>query len=203
MACRARSLSKATSQDRLRVVVFWYQDCVLGAHLEASPRRCTFPLFIINSYDFYGTRLELTTISTQNHPNLGLCLDTAHFPFGPGYGWDVLAPKMWSEEDFQAMLGRLRAIPADRIFYVELSDVVPVTTALGKGSRFDEWRAKANSPRGDTFVWATCGRCLPEVGSDAGRGSEKGGARVAEALKAILDTGFNGMFLVFPSHIYS
>lgn len=134
----------------------------------------------------------------QNHPNLGLCLDTAHFPFGTGYGWDVLAPKMWSEEDFQAMLGRLRAIPADRIFYVELADVVPVNTALGKGSRFDEWRIKANSPRGDTFVWAACGRCLPEVGSDAGRGSEKGGARVAEALKAILDTGFDGRFPNFP-----
>lgn len=133
----------------------------------------------------------------QNHPNLGLCLDTAHFPFGAGYGWDVLAPKMWSEEEFQALLGRLRAVPADKIFYVELSDVVPVTKALGKGSRFDEWRAKANSPRGDTFVWATCGRCLPEVGSDAGRGSEKGAARVAEALKAILDTGFKGKPLAF------
>lgn len=96
------------------------------------------------------------------------------------------------------MLGRLRAVPADKIFYVELSDVVPVNTALGKGSRFDEWRIKANSPRGDTFVWAACGRCLPEVGSDAGRGGEKGGARVAEALKAILDTGFNGAYLVFP-----
>lgn len=108
---------------------------------------------------------------------------------------------MWSEEDFQALLGRLRAVPADKIFYVELADVVPVTKALGKGSRFDEWRAKANSPRGDTFVWATCGRCLPEVGSDAGRGGEKGAARVAEALKAILDTGFNGRFLIILSHI--
>lgn len=134
-------------------------------------------------------------IFAQNHPNLGLCLDTGHFPFGPGYGWDVLAPKMWSEDDFQATLARVRAVPADKIFYVELSDVVPVNTALGKGSRFDEWRIKANSPRGDTFVWAACGRCLPEVGSDAGRGSEKGAARVAEALKAILDTGFNGTSL--------
>lgn len=97
------------------------------------------------------------------------------------------------------MLARLRAVPAEKIFYVELSDVVPPATALGKGSRFDEWRAKANSPRGDTFVWATCGRCLPEVGSDAGRGGEKGGARVAEALGAILETGFDGMFLVFPA----
>lgn len=94
------------------------------------------------------------------------------------------------------MLARLRAVPAEKIFYVELADVVPPTTALGKGSRFDEWRAKANSPRGDTFVWATCGRCLPEVGTDAGRGGEKGGARVAEALRAILETGFNGGFLI-------
>lgn len=109
---------------------------------------------------------------------------------------------MWSEEDFQALLARLRAVPADKIFYVELADVVPVTTALGRGSRFDEWRAKANSPRGDTFVWATCGRCLPEVGSDAGRGGEKGAARVAEALKAILDTGFNGRLLTFRDFIY-
>lgn len=144
-------------------------------------------------------RPQLTIISTQNHPNLGLCLDTGHFPFGPGYGWDVLAPKMWSEADFQAVLGRLRAVPADKIFYVELSDVVPVSTALGKGSRFDEWRIKANSPRGDTFVWAACGRCLPEVGTDAGMGGEKGAARVAEALKAILDTGFDGRsLLLYP-----
>lgn len=110
------------------------------------------------------------------------------------YGWDVLAPKMWSEEGVQAMLGRLRAVPADKIFYVELADVVAPTTALGKGSRFDEWRIKANSPRGDTFVWAACGRCLPEVGTDAGRGGEKGAARVAKALKAILDTGFKGLY---------
>jgi hypothetical protein len=110
---------------------------------------------------------------------------------------------MWSKDDFQAMLGRLRAVPAHKIFYVELADVVPVTTALGKGSRFDEWRIKANSPRGDTFVWAACGRCLPEVGSDAGRGSENGAARVAEALKAILDTGFKGTYLNFPSVVSS
>ncbi|KAH8756212.1 xylose isomerase-like protein [Diaporthe sp. PMI_573] len=151
----------------------------------------------------FGTRIvswEHTwkLVQEGNHPNLGLCLDTAHFPFGPGYGWDVLAPKMWSEDDFQAMLGRLRAVPAHKIFYVELADVVPVTTALGKGSRFDEWRIKANSPRGDTFVWAACGRCLPEVGSDAGRGSENGAARVAEALKAILDTGFKGPLMFEP-----
>lgn len=99
------------------------------------------------------------------------------------------------------MLSRLRAVPSEKIFYVELADVVPPTTALGKGSRFDEWRAKANSPRGDTFVWATCGRCLPEVGTDAGRGGEKGGARVAEALRAILETGFDGRFLI--SFVYT
>jgi hypothetical protein len=132
----------------------------------------------------------------QNHPNLGLCLDVAHFPLAPGYGWDPLTGLGWTDDDVKGIVSRLRAVPADKIFYVELSDVLSPVIPLGQGSAFDEWRIQANSPRGDSFVWAVCGRPVPLVGKHAGKAvkgkDDLGGARVTETLKAILDTGFRG-----------
>jgi sugar phosphate isomerase/epimerase len=135
----------------------------------------------------------------QNHPNLGLCLDTAHFPLAPAYGWDPVTGKGWTDTQYWAMLQRIRQVPGDKIFYVELSDVLTPIVPLGQGSPFDEWRTKANSPRGDGFVWAICGRPVPLVGRDAGRAvrseDDMGGARVVESVQAILSTGFRGRSL--------
>ena len=94
------------------------------------------------------------------------------------------------------MIERMKRVPGDKIFYVELSDVLKPVIPLGKGSPYDEWREKTQSPRGDSFVWAICGRPVPLVGRDAGRQvkgeDDMGGARVVETLKAILSTGFKG-----------
>jgi len=95
------------------------------------------------------------------------------------------------------MLDRLRSVPAEKIFYVELADVLEPVVPLGQGSPFDAWREKAQSPRGDSFVWAICARPVPLIGRDAGRGvkSEKdmGGAHVIDTVQAVLSTGWRGM----------
>ncbi|GFZ52285.1 hypothetical protein JCM24511_10058 [Saitozyma sp. JCM 24511] len=144
-------------------------------------------------------------VKKGDHPNLGLCLDVAHFPLAPGYGWDPLTGLGWTDDDVKGIVSRLRAVPADKIFYVELSDVLTPVIPLGQGSAFDDWRIQANSPRGDSFVWAVCGRPVPLVGKHAGKAvkgkHDLGGARVTETLKAILDTGFRGpmMFEMFEA----
>lgn len=145
----------------------------------------------------WGTSHYLKFIITmltpaQDHPNLGLCLDVAHFPLAPQYGFDPLTGTGFSDDQFEACMQRIRAVPAEKIFYVELADVVKPTTPLGQGSLFDEWRDENKPTRGDRFTWAVCGRPVPLVGRDAGRGEEIGGARVIEAVQAILATGFDG-----------
>lgn len=144
-------------------------------------------------------------VQRGDHPNLGLCFDTAHTPLAPSYGWDPVTGNGWTDKEFEGVLDRIRAIPGDKIFYVELSDVLAPTTPLGKGSDFDAWRINANSPRGDSFVWAVCGRPIPLVGRHAGlavRGEDDmGGARVVQQVKAVLSTGFKGpmMFEMFEA----
>lgn len=94
------------------------------------------------------------------------------------------------------MLDRLRSVPGDKIFYVELSDVLTPAVPLHSGSAFDNWHSAKGHPRGDGFVWAVCGRPVPFVGRDAGRAvkteADKGGARVKEQLEVLLEIGFKG-----------
>ncbi|AAW44929.1 hypothetical protein CNBL0420 [Cryptococcus deneoformans B-3501A] len=136
-------------------------------------------------------------VQLGNHPNLGLCIDTAHPPLAPAYGWDPTTGEGWTDEQYASFLERLRAVPKEKIFYVELSEVLKPVVPLGKGSPFDEWREKAQSPRGDGFVWAVCGRPVPLVGRDAGRGvkgpNDMGAARALETFKAVLSTGWRGI----------
>jgi hypothetical protein len=143
--------------------------------------------------------LLIETEPLQNHPNLGLCLDVAHFPLAPSYGWDPLTGAGWTESDYEKMIARLRTIPAEKIFYVELSDVLKPVIPLGQGSDFDAWREKNRPARGDTFVWVICGRPVPFVGRNAGKSvksdNDMGGGRVLESVKAILSTGFKGVYL--------
>ncbi|AFR98803.1 3-dehydroshikimate dehydratase [Cryptococcus neoformans C23] len=136
-------------------------------------------------------------VQLGDHPNLGLCIDTAHPPLAPAYGWDPTTGEGWTDEQYASFLERLRAVPKEKIFYVELSEVLKPVVPLGKGSPFDEWREKAQSPRGDGFVWAVCGRPVPLVGRDAGRGvkgpDDMGAARALETFKAVLSTGWRGI----------
>ncbi|KAL7418290.1 hypothetical protein Q5752_006746 [Cryptotrichosporon argae] len=145
---------------------------------------------------------ELTwdIIQRADHPNLGLCLDVAHFPLSPSYGWDPVTGKGFTDEQFDALLGRLRAVPADKIVYLELSDMVVPDPPLYAGSVFDHWAANNKAPRdGDRFIWTICGRPVPLVGRNAGTlavgEAVSQGARVVEALRAILSTGFKGTCL--------
>jgi hypothetical protein len=150
--------------------------------------------FLLHTYSSDRTRRVVTY--SQDHPNLGLCLDTAQFPLASEYGWDPVTGLGWTTEQSSACFKRLEAIPAEKIFYVEISDVLAPTVPLGKGSQFDAWRSQVESPRGDSFVWAICGRPVPLVGKDAGRSvktqEDYGQARVVDALKAILSTGYRG-----------
>lgn len=114
----------------------------------------------------------------------------------PRYGWDPTTGLGWTDDEFSAMLDRLRKVPGDKIAYVELSDVLPPTTPLHSGSRFDGWHGAKGNSRGDRFVWAVCGRPVPMVGRDAGRAvkeeADKGAARVQEQLEVLLEIGFKG-----------
>lgn len=95
-------------------------------------------------------------------------------------------------------MDRLGAVPIEKIFYVELADVIIPDTAkpLGKGSEFDEWMKENPAPRGPAFVWAFCGRPVPLIGRNAGRSVENqrhlGGARVLDVLAALFDRGYRG-----------
>ncbi|WVF72588.1 hypothetical protein IAT40_007405 [Kwoniella sp. CBS 6097] len=138
-------------------------------------------------------------VQLGDHPNLGLCLDVAHFPLAPTYGWNPTTGEGWTDVQYAEMLERLSKVPGDKIFYLEISDVLQPITPLGQGSAFDQWKEKNKPVRGDVFTWTICGRPLPFVGKDAGRSvkgpEDMGGARVAESVRAILATGFSGPIL--------
>jgi len=93
---------------------------------------------------------------------------------------------------------RLAAVPAEKIFYVELADVIApdASKPLGGGSEFDEWQKVNPAPRGPAFVWAFCGRPVPLIGRNAGRDihekRDMGGARVLDVLEVLFKNGFRG-----------
>lgn len=134
----------------------------------------------------------------KDHPNLGICIDTAHLALGAPYGFNPLTGKGYQEEQFQGVLDRLAAVPIDKIFYVELADVITPDPSkpLGQGSEFDEWQKVNPAPRGPAFVWAFCGRPVPLVGRNAGRSVENdrhlGGARVLDVLAKLFANGYRG-----------
>jgi hypothetical protein len=132
----------------------------------------------------------------QNHSNLGLCLDSGQFPLAPSYGWDPVTGKGWSFSQSQAVIEGIRALPASKIFYVELSECIQPVVPLGQGSPYDNWRNRTMHPRGDNFMWAASARPVPLVGKDAGQSvktaTDMGGARVVDMLEAILSTGYTG-----------
>ncbi|ALO69296.1 hypothetical protein CNG02985 [Cryptococcus deneoformans JEC21] len=135
-------------------------------------------------------------VQLGDHPNLGLCLDVAHFPLAPSYGWVPTTGEGWSDSQYNEMISRLKKVPGNKIFYLEISDVLKPVRPLGQGSPFDAWREKNRPARGDIFVWTVCGRPLPYVGKNAGRSvdneDDMGGARVFESVQAVLSTGFKG-----------
>jgi hypothetical protein len=64
------------------------------------------------------------------------------------------------------------------------------------GSAFDEWH-KAQGPGYRTgFTWCRCARVIPHIGRGTGKlvktKEDEGAGRVAEVVKAILQTGFTG-----------
>lgn len=145
-----------------------------------------------------------TMLTFQDHPNLGLCLDVAHPPLAPppphSYGWDTLTGAGWSEEDFSAMIKRMETIPAEKIFYIELSQVLDPKPPLASGSPFDEFYNHPTTSdmraKGESLVWAYCARPVPLVGRNAGLDyrpeDQLSGDRVVVQLKALLGTGFKG-----------
>lgn len=104
----------------------------------------------------------------------------------------------YTDEDFAALLSRLRKVPGDKIFYVELSDMVVPNPPLGRGSDYDDWADQNKPARGDRFSWTICARPVPLVGRAAGSivaSTKDRGARVVECVQAILATGFGGPFI--------
>jgi hypothetical protein len=104
----------------------------------------------------------------------------------------------YAEEDFQAELDRIRAVPADKIHFYEVSDVLRPKPPLLQGSPYDDFHSaqvKAGTAR-PLFTWSMCGRCIPLVGKDAGDDvhsiEDLGAARCIEVTKAVFSTGFRG-----------
>ena len=75
----------------------------------------------------------------QIHLNLGLRLDVAHFPLAPSYRCDPFTGAGWAESDYEKIIARLRSASAEKIFYVELSNVLKPGIPLRQGSDFDAW----------------------------------------------------------------
>jgi len=108
----------------------------------------------------------------------------------------ILAPLGWRRQEAPADSVSWGLIKAE--FYIELSDVLKPVIPLGQGSDFDAWREKNRPSRGDNFTWVICGRPVPFVGKNAGKSvksdNDMGGGRVLESVKAILSTGFKGVY---------
>ncbi|KIR27124.1 hypothetical protein I309_04068 [Cryptococcus deuterogattii LA55] len=139
------------------------------------------------------------TIQQANHPNLGLCLDTAQLALAKSYGWDPFTGQGWDRTSYEAMINRLACLPPEKIFYVELSDVLnpKATKPLYQGSPFDEFGKNDKSGKNERFIWVRCARPVPLVGPNGGmdkrpEGMEEDGARVVETLKTIMSTGWRG-----------
>lgn len=97
------------------------------------------------------------------------------------------------------MISRISSLPPEKIFYVELSDVLnpKATKPLYQGSPFDEFGKNDKSGKNERFIWVRCARPVPLVGPNGGmdkrpEGMEEDGARVVETLKAIMSTGWRG-----------
>lgn len=128
-----------------------------------------------------------------------MCLDVAHFPLSPDYGFDPATGVGFTDAQFSDLVARLRKVPADKIFYVEVSDVSAPSPPLHNGNWIDPWvKANQPQPRGDRGIWCSCARPLPYVGRNAGALQDDTvapAARVDESLKAIFDTGFKGLIV--------
>lgn len=137
------------------------------------------------------------TVKALNHPNLGLCIDTSHVALTPNHGFLVETGEGYTEEQFQGALERIRNLPADKIHYYEICEVIEPNPPLNGGSAFDAaFKEEGADPR-PIFHWNMYGRTIPYVGSDAGQdvhsAKDLGAARCAEITKAVFDTGFRGL----------
>ena len=114
----------------------------------------------------------------------------------PAYGFDPLTGKGCKDQDYTALLDRLRALPAEKIFYFEVSDVLPPRPPLTQGSDFDEWHEKKGTQGKERMTWVMNARSVPYIGRKAGKAvrgpDDMGSARVADVFDAILSTGFLG-----------
>ncbi|KAK8843513.1 hypothetical protein IAR55_007173 [Kwoniella newhampshirensis] len=140
-------------------------------------------------------------VKKANHPNLGLCLDTAQMCLAPSYGINPTSSQLISQETFSALLDRIRALPKETICYFEISDVLSPNPPLLQGSPFDDWHKKQGGGP-ERSSWVMCARAVPYVGRSAGKevkGEEDlGVARVAEVAKAVFSTGFRGPVIWEP-----
>lgn len=112
----------------------------------------------------------------------------------PDYGCDPLTGEGYSDMQFNEMITRLRKVPTEKIFYVELSEVLKPVIPLGQGSPFDTWREENKPAYGDRFTWCVCARPVTGVLQE----SQTGLARVAQVLSVLLDMGYSGP-LMFES----
>lgn len=125
-------------------------------------------------------------------------MDTAHIAVAPAYGYQPRTGEGYTEEVFQAALGRIRGLPADKIHFYEISDMIkPKKEALlMKGSEYDGFHISMGDKARDLFTWSMCGRCVPMVGKNAGEDvngrEDLGDARCVEVTRAVFDTGFRG-----------
>ncbi|OCF60344.1 hypothetical protein L486_03026 [Kwoniella mangroviensis CBS 10435] len=147
----------------------------------------------------------LEIVKKGARPNLGICLDTAQMALSPTYGYDPLSSTPPSPSNFEELIKRIKDIPKEFIFYLEISDVLPPNPALLDGSPFDEWH-KSQGPNNPTrSTWVLCARALPYIGRSAGKGVrddkkdlDLGVARVGEVTKAVFSTGFRGPVIWEP-----
>ncbi|WVF67203.1 hypothetical protein IAT40_001951 [Kwoniella sp. CBS 6097] len=141
-------------------------------------------------------------VKKANRANLGLCLDTAQMALSPDYGYDPTSSTAPSEQTFQDLLNRIRAIPKEDIAYFEISDVLAPSPPLLGGSKYDEWHKKQGEGNPTRSSWVLCARVVPYVGRGAGNDvrdeRDLGVARVAEVAKAVFDTGFRGPIVWEP-----
>ncbi|ODO05199.1 hypothetical protein L198_01888 [Cryptococcus wingfieldii CBS 7118] len=109
-------------------------------------------------------------VQIADHPNLGLCLDTAHPPLAPEYGWNPTTGEGWTAAISADSIGRVKAVPKGK-------DLSQTTTLSGL-------------PLDDLYLLSE-----KNAGESAKDGNDMGHANALQTFKAVLDQGWSGIVM--------
>jgi hypothetical protein len=134
--------------------------------------------------------------SSKDHPNIGLDIDVALVAVERPYGINPLIGSDGLSDEGSAKIAQVfSSIPADKIFAIDMSDIIPPRPPLLGGSALDGF-AKAAFTGMEPLAWLAGAPVLPYIGRAIGEGvngpSDQGAGRVVDMLKLLVKNEFDG-----------